>query len=732
MTQESSVGRPAPSLRPLLCPKSVAVVGASRNPASIGFRVLDGMLKAGFAGPVYPVNPRADAVLGRAAYPSVRVVPGPVDLAVITTPRDAVLPVLEDCAAHGVRAVVVITAGFAEVGPDGRELQERIVRLLNDSRMRMVGPNCLGLINADAAVRLNASFSPIFPAAGPVAMSSQSGAVGLAALGAAGRYGMGFSTFVSVGNKADVSGNDLLEYWEQDEATRVILLYLESFGNPRRFARIARRVGRTKPIVAIKSGRSKAGGRAAGSHTAALAAREVAVDALFHQSGVIRVDTLEELFDVAIVLANQPLPAGPRIAVVTNAGGPGILAADAAEACGLQVPPPTPALRARLGGILPSAAGLSNPIDMIATATPEQFRATIDAVLQSGEFDALLVEYVDVGMFPLDAITTGIRGGVDDAARAGAKPAPVLGCLMTAEGTPARTLPGPRPMPLFAFPEPAVRALGHAARYAEWKSQPPGTTPGDATEFAAAGHLFRAALADRGPGWLTADECRRALRDAGFRLPGGGTAVTDDQAVTLARSVGYPVALKLSSRSLLHKTEVGGVRLDLMDDAAVKAAFEDIRRRAEQAGPAGAFEGVIVQPMIRDAVEVVLGMTHDPAFGPLIMFGLGGIHVELLADVCFRITPLTDRDAAEMVRSIRGVRLLEGYRGHPRADIAALEQLLLRLSGLVEAVPEIQELDLNPVMALADGYAIVDARIRVGPPVNGPAPVPSPGSPASS
>lgn len=669
----------------------------------------------GFRGPIYPVNPRATVLEGTRAYSSIREVPAPVDLAIIATPRDAVLQTVEECAASGVLAVIVITAGFAEIGDEGRRLQDQLLDTVRRHGLRMVGPNCLGVINADPAVRLNASFSSVFPDAGRIAMSSQSGALGIAALAAANRFGIGFSTFVSVGNKADVSGNDLLEYWEQDPQTAVILLYLESFGNPRRFARVARRVSRSKPIVALKSGRSIAGGRAAGSHTAALAAKEVAVDALFHQTGVIRVETMEELFDVASLMAQQPLPRGPRVGIVTNAGGPGILAADACESAGLQVPALSDALKARLATFLPCASGLANPVDMIASATPEQFRQAVVAVMTSGEIDALIVEYISVGIVKTDDIAAAIQSGVGQARLAGAPHVPVAACFMTESKPPSPSLDGRESIPRFAFPESAARALGFAARYADWRSRPIGPAPDFGATLAPAGQFCLQALQRHGPGWLSADEARELLQAAGFQIPPGGTARTEDEAVSLADRIGYPVAAKLSSRVILHKSDVGGVRLDLNSPTEVRDAFLTIRRHVEHTGAVGAFDGVLIQPMVRDAVEVVAGMVGDPQFGPLIMFGLGGIHIEILADVRFRIAPLTDRDASDLVRSIRGFRLLEGYRGHPRCDIASIEGLLLRLSGLVESVREIAEIDLNPILALADGngYAIVDARIRL-------------------
>jgi acetyl coenzyme A synthetase (ADP forming)-like protein len=711
----------AASLRPFFQPRSVAVVGASRDPGSIGHGILEALVMNRFQGPVYPINPRAAVVGCIRAYPSVRQLPEPVDLAVIAVPRDVVMSVVDDCAARGVRALVIITAGFAEVNAEGRELQKNLVEKVRGYGMRMVGPNCMGLVNTDAAVRLNASFSPVFPPPGRVAMSSQSGALGLAILGAANRLGVGLSTFISVGNKADVSSNDLLQYWEEDTNTDVILLYLESFGNPRRFVRIARRVSRRKPIVAIKSGRTKVGGRAAGSHTAALAANELAVDALFRLTGIIRADTLEEMFDLAAALGNQPLPRGRRVGIVTNAGGPAILCADACAAGGLVLPEFTAATRTRLGQALPAAASVANPVDMIASATAEQYAQVVEIVLTCGEVDALIVIYIPVGLGKPETVIAGVRAGAAKALAAGVGDKPVLGCLM-AEPQMQSNLPaleaGLKRVPCYAFPEAAGRVLSKMAAYADWRAQPPGLIPDfDDLDLPAAQEICRKALAERGSDWLSAEETRAVLTAVRLPVAAGGVATTADEAAELATRLGFPVAVKLASRQLVHKTEVGGVVLNLPDAAAVRRAFDKIRDHLAQTNQLAAMDGVVVQPMIAGGVEVMVGVAQDPLFGPLLAFGLGGVLVEVLADVCFRVTPLTDRDASEMVRGIRGYRLLQGYRDHPPADVEAIQELLLRVSRLVEDIHEIREIDLNPVMALAPGQGcrIVDARIGIGP-----------------
>lgn len=704
------------SLRPFFNPQAVAVIGASRDPKSIGYRLLEALITNRFRGPIYPVNPQAAEIAGVRAYPSLRAIPGPVDLAVIAVPRDAVMSVVDECADKGVRALVVITAGFAEVGAEGAARQQQLVEKVRQHGMRMIGPNCFGLLNTDPTVQLNATFTSLFPPPGRVAMSSQSGAIGLATLAGARRYHLGLSSFVSVGNKADVSTNDLLQYWEEDPATDVLLLYLESFGNPRRFARIARRVSRRKPIVAVKAGRTQSGRRAAGSHTAALAASDVAVDALFHQAGVIRAETLEHMLALAAGLSAQSLPSGRRVGIITNAGGPAILCTDACEAGGLVVPELSARTKTTLAAFLPSAAALNNPVDLIASATPDQYRQAIETLLTSDDIDALIILYMSVTVADTAGIAQGIQAGIVNGRKAGAKTTPVLIGWM-AEGDLNRVFALPtETIPTYSLPESPAVVLGKAAGYAEWRQQSIGMVPDfHDLDLPAARTICATALSQRGAGWLTTEETRSLLSAIHLPVQSGGVARTADETVALARKIGYPVAVKLASHRIVHKTEMGGVQLNLSDDQAVRGAFESIRTRLLQNNQLEAMEGVLVQPMVAGGMEVMVGVTHDPLFGPLIAFGLGGIHVEILGDALFRITPLTDRDASEMVRGIKGYRLLTGYRGHPSADIAAIEDILLRVSRLVEEIPDISELDLNPIFALGpgEGCRIVDARIRL-------------------
>jgi acetate---CoA ligase (ADP-forming) len=699
------------AIRAFFEPRSVAVVGASRRRGTVSGELFHNLLAAGFNGPVYPVNPKAEVVQSVLAYKSVLDVPGPVDLAVLALPAPYVVEAAGECAAKGVRGIVVISAGFAETGPKGAQRQRELLKVCRQAGMRLIGPNCLGIVNTDPEVGLDATFGPIVPLPGRVGFLSQSGALGLAIIDYANALGLGLSSFVSVGNKADISSNDLLSYWEQDDHTDLVLLYLESFGNPRKFARIARRVARTKPVLAVKSGRSAAGARATSSHTGALvAASDVTVDALFHQAGVIRTDSLGELFDVASLLANQPVPAGRRVGIVTNAGGPGIMCADACAAGGLEVVQLSPRLQASLAEGLPAEAAVANPVDMLASAPAEHYRRTVELVAASGEVDAVIAIFIP----PLPADTAAVARAVAEAAAA-AGAVPVLSVVMSAHELPAGADGGGQRLPRYQFPEDAARALVRAAEYGSWRQRPQGEVPRlpEARSDEAAA-VLAAALAD-GPGgrWLGPDEVARLLACYGVPVAEWRLAGSPEEAGAAANVLGGPVALKAVAPGLVHKTETGAVRLGLAGAEAVQAAA--VEMAAAVAGEGYTVDGFLVQRMVGEGVELLVGVVHDASFGPVIACGAGGTAVELLKDVAVRITPLTDVDAAEMVRSLQTFPLLEGYRGAPKADVAALEDLLLRVSALVEAHPTIAELDCNPVKVLPEGVVAVDARVRVEP-----------------
>jgi len=705
-------------------PRSVAVIGASRTRGTIGAAIFHNLISRGFEGPVYPVNPGADVVGSVRAYPSIEEVPGDVDLAIIVVPAVHVLDVLEACGRKGVRAAVVISAGFKESGAEGRAREQALVECARRYRMRLVGPNCLGVINAEPEVSLDATFAPAWPPHGQVAFSSQSGALGLAILDMAKTLNIGISHFISVGNKADVSGNDLLEFWEEDPGTRIILLYLESFGNARRFIEIARRVTRKKPVVAVKSGRSAAGARAASSHTGSLAGPDAAVDALCRQSGVIRTDTMEELFDVAMLLAHQPVPRGHRVGIVTNAGGPGIMASDACEGHGLVVPALAEDTLEALRAFLPPEASTRNPVDMIASATPESFERAVQLLACDPNVDAVLAIYVPpIVTRPLDVAQAIVRGA--DAAAAAARekgelPKPMMSCFLGSHGVPEglQSLQEGN-IPSYAFPEAAAIALARAVRYGAWLAAPAGIVPElDNVDPARARAAIERAL-DREAGseattWLRPAELLEVLEAYGLRVVQSAHARTVEAAVEAATRIGYPVVIKLESDTITHKSDVGGVVLDVRNETEVRRAFADIERKLDELGRRGEMHGVSVQQLIKGGVEAIVGVTSDRGFGPLLMFGLGGVYVEVLKDVAFRIHPLTDRDAAGLVREVRGYPLLEGYRGQPPGDTAALEDVLLRVSRLVGDLPEIQEMDLNPLKVLAPGSGCIAVDARIG------------------
>jgi acetyl coenzyme A synthetase (ADP forming)-like protein len=702
----------AASLMPLFVPESVAVIGASANPDSIGGKLFSNLLFTGFSGPIYPVNPNAKVINSIRAYPSIMEVPERVDLAFVVVPQRMVVEVARQCAAAGVRGLVVISAGFSEVGPDGAVAERELLDVTRDAGMRMIGPNCMGLLNTAPSVNLNGTFAPVYPPVGNVAMSSQSGALGIAILDYATTNSIGISQFVSVGNKADISGNDLLLSWEDDPQTDVITLYLESFGNPRKFSRIARRVGRKKPIIAVKSGRSAAGSRAASSHTGALASSEVAVRELFRQAGVIRVDTIEELFDAANLLANQPVPEGRRVGIVSNAGGPGILAADALEANGLGLPEFSEGLQARIGEALVAEASTRNPVDLIASGGPIEFEHAMNQMLASGEIDALMAIYVPTSPDGASGVAEAMRR-CQEAYEGGI---PLLSVFMQA-GRGADLLaggPGARSIPAYTFPEAAALALSRAARYGEWRRKVPGIegrlAPEQIRNVRQIVDDVIVGVGEEGA-WLDPRAVDALLEAAGFPRPRSAMVATVEEAVAAASDIGRAVVLKVVSEAALHKSDVGGVALDVTGEEAIRSAYGRVTSAVSD------YDGVLVQEYLPGGHEVLVGMTQDPNFGPLVVFGLGGIYVELLGDVAFRIHPIDDVGVDEMIREVKGFRLLEGYRNQPPGDLDALKETLLRVSGLISAVPELVEMDMNPVKVGEPGLgvSVVDARMRLEP-----------------
>lgn len=696
------------ALDAILKPRSIAVIGASRMSDTIGHQIFANLLRHGFAGTVYPINPNATSIQSVRAYPDVGSLPERPDLAVVVVPKDRVLGVVEGCGEAGIPGLVVISAGFREVGGAGVDRERRLVEIVRQYGMRMVGPNCMGVLNTDPTVSMNATFAPAMPPHGRAAFVSQSGALGVSVLDHAAEYGIGISQFVSVGNKPDVSGNDLLEQWEHDPAVGVILMYVESFGNPRRFLDLASRITRTKPIIVVKSGRSKVGARAASSHTGALAASDVAVDALLTQAGVLRAESIEELFDMAMAFSGRPLPRSSRTAIVTNSGGPGILAADALETRGLELVELEPATIARLKPLFPEEASIRNPLDMIASATAAHYRTALDAVLSDPNVDSALAVFLPLLSVRQQDIAESI---VAVAAKHGQKP--VLAVLMGSEGLPqGRAELHAAGIPAYVFPESAARGLAALRRQRERVARPLLTPPVvQVDRERAARALWRAGSG--GGGKLGELEALELVAAYGIPTVGTRLVASPEEAARAATAIGLPIALKVVSPNVVHKSDVGGVRLGLETPVEVATAAAEMLNTVARAAPQARVAGLLVQQMVSGGRETIVGMSRDPSFGPLLMFGLGGVYVEALHDVVFRIAPIHALDAHDMVHAIRALPLLEGVRGAPPVNFAALTDVLLRISQLAMDHPEITELDVNPLLAFPGGVKAVDARVLV-------------------
>lgn len=699
----------ANALRRVLYPRSVAVIGASRNPSSVGAAVVRNLVASGFRGPVYPVNPAATLIQDLPCYPKVEAIPGPVDLAVIAVPATRALEVAEECGRKGVQALVMLTAGFREVGGEGATRQSELVRICRQNGMRLIGPNCIGVINTDPAAPMNATFGPVVPPAGRVGLATQSGALALAAIDFTAARDVGFSSVVSMGNKADISGNDLLGYWHTDPRTDVILLYLESFGNPRKFGRFARSIGRTKPIVALKSGRSSVGARATASHTGALlAASDVTVDALFRQAGVVRTDTLDEMLHVADLLVHQPLPAGRRVAVVTNAGGPAVMCADTCEAHGLELPALSAATQARLRQLLPPEASVVNPVDMLAAATADHYRQVVHIVAEDPNVDSVIAIFLPPLVTRPEDVARSLVDAVDDSGNT----RPVLAVFMSTGRVPELSNAAGRRLAGYHMPEPAAIALAHAVQYAEWRARPEEAPPELPTINRQEAALLIAEALQRGGGWLPPQDVRRLLTLYGVPTVEERVVTSPAEAAAAAAEMRAAVALKVVAQGVLHKSDVGGVKLNLKGQQAVTRAAETIWRSVQQA-VGHEPSGLVVQRMAPTGVEMLVGMVNDPQFGPTIACGAGGTLAELQKDVAVRLSPLTSGEAASMLRELRTYPLLTGYRGAEPCDVAALQDVLLRVSALAEDHPNVAELDCNPLIVSAAGAMVVDARVRI-------------------
>ncbi len=717
----------------LFRPRRVAVIGASRNPGSVGNQVLQNIIDGGFTGSVFPVNPHAESIHSVKCYPSIAEVPDPVDLAVVCVPAPSVLEVARSCADGGVRAIVVITAGFREIGPVGAERERALRDLCRAHGMRLVGPNCMGVLNALPDVRLDATIAPNFPRPGPVAFLSQSGAMGVSIIDHAVDLNLGLSMFASIGNRADVSGNDLLAYWENDPDTKVVLMYLESFGNPRKFVPMVRRMSRTKAVLCVKAGRTAEAAKAASSHTGALAGADVAVDALMEQTGMLRVDTVRALFDVAQALTTQPLPPGDRIAIVTNAGGPAVLAVDFLVGRGLGLARLSDETQARLREFLVPEASVANPVDMVASAGAKEYGLALPLVMADPGVDMVIAIFVP----PVHVNATDVASAIFGAARGATKP--VFGCFMAREKVVEAMVQEGGGFPVYTYPEEAVRVADHLVRLKRLREDDPGQpetfddidhdriravlSAGEPVESpsaedlppeTAAPLLFAHGIDQRGR-WLPIGDAFRILDAAKIPVPPFRQVATPEEAVQAAHELGTPVALKLDGEAFLHKSDVGGVALHLDGDDTILGAAFRLTSLAERHAP-GAPHRLLVQPMVEGGVEVVMGARADPVFGPVIMVGLGGIHVEVMKDVRFGILPLTRRLAERMLRRLKAWPLLVGARGGRPVDLDALETALLRFAALVDEHPEILELEMNPIVARPDGVLAIDARVRVGRP----------------
>lgn len=695
----------ADRLDPIFNPKSVAVIGASRTKGKVGYAILHNLIANEYQGTIYPVNPNADSVHSIKTYPSVLEVPDPVDLAIICVPAETALEVVGQCVEKGVRGLVVITAGFREIGGIGEERERKLRDLVRKHGMVMVGPNCMGVINTNSTVQLNATFAPTPPLRGGISFLSQSGALGVAILDHARNINVGFAKFASLGNKADVSGNDLLTSWEDDPDTKIILLYLENFGNPRNFAVLARRISKKKPLIAVKSGRTEAGSRATVSHTGALGGSDIAAEAVFAQTGVIRAYSIEELFDYAMAFARQKPPKGKRVAIVTDAGGPAIMCTDALIQEGMELATLKRETIESMRHWAPAEASLTNPVDLIAAAGPEEYRKALDAVLADDHVDAAIAIYVP----PIVAFEVDVARAIWEAAARHDKPV-LCNFLGRSQESPGFVELVQHKIPSYLFPESAAKTIATMFRYGEYLKRPEGTFREFEVDRGVAKRALSAAKAE-GRARLTEVEALDLLAAYGFSAAKTRLVKDAEEAATAAREIGFPVVLKAVGEGLVHKTEKKAVAVDLRDEEVLEGELAKMEKRLQKAKVA--VTGFLVQEYVRGGRETFLGMTRDKVFGPLLAFGLGGVYVEFLKDVAWGLAPITDEDAKRIVRSVQTFPLLEGVRGEKGSDVPAVEECLLRLSQLVVESEAIREVDLNPLFVLEKGKGckIVDARV---------------------
>jgi len=690
----------------LFSPKSIAVIGASNRQGSVGRAAFTNILLNEYTGTVYPVNPKEHSISGVRAYPSVLDLPETVDLAVVIVPAPIVPSIVEESGRKGVKGLVIISAGFKEVGPDGAELERQVFSIAQKYSMRMIGPNCLGVINADPTVRLNASFASGMPVEGSIAFASQSGALGEAVLDYASGENIGFSKFISMGNKADVNENDILEYLRTDSMTKVILLYLEDIVDGRKFVDTVSRVTEEKPIIAVKAGVSPEGAKAASSHTGALAGSDEAYNAILKQSGVIRVESIIDLFDYARAFAKQPLPRGNRVAIITNGGGPGIMATDASVKYGLQIAQFSDITKNKLRAGLPKEASVNNPIDLIGDAQADRYELAMGA-LSDDNVDCSLVLLTPQAMVDLKKVAETI-------ASVGPKSGKTILASLLGLGdvTPAVGVLESNGVPNYSFPESAVRALAAMSEYKQWIERPRTQVKHFEVDLVQARKIIARAK-QAGLTNLSQTDALSFLGAYGLPVIKTELAKTRQQAVTLAKKIGLPVVMKIVSPDVVHKIDVGAVKLDLNSEQDVGKGFDEIIKNVEASTPGARIEGVLLQNYVTGGTETIIGIHRDPKFGPLLMFGLGGIYVEAYRDVSFRLAPIRELSARNMIQQIRGGKILEGFRGQPPRDVEAIAECIERLSQLAMDLEDVLELDVNPLLAFEKGCKAVDARVII-------------------
>ena len=693
----------------IMKPKSIAVVGASTKPKTIGSEIMQRLRDYKFNGNIYPVNPKGGIIEGFQAYSSIAEIPGEVDLAVIVVNAKFVLDTIDQCNAKGIKGLCIITAGFKETGKEGAEMEKQLLAKVQEYGMRCVGPNCLGVLNTNPDVMMDATFAESLPVRGDIGFVSQSGALGGGILNILKDLNLGFAQFVSIGNQADINAETMLEYWENDDDVKQILLYMESIQNPANFRKLATRITKKKPILALKAGRSAAGASAASSHTGSLAGADKAAAALLNQSGVIREFSLKNLFANAKAFSNCPIPKGNRVAIITNSGGPGIMATDAICESGMEMAKITDETKDKLRSFLPSAASVKNPIDMIASAPIEHYTQTLETVIADENVDMIMVIYLPfLGLKDIDVA----KALMEIKAKNPTKP--ILGVFMTTSEFFTAISEMDVNMPFYMYAEEAAEALARLDQQRQWMEKPVGKTPCYDVDKAKVEAILRASI-NEGRDQLTTLESIDVLQAYGIRACKYGLATNEQEVVNLGNSIGYPVVMKMTSKTTSHKTDVGGVVVNIRSEEQLRNEYKGLLERLEAKGLIDGLEGVIIQEMVKGNREMVCGIATDPQYGPMMMFGLGGVFVEALKDVTFRIAPLTDIDASEMVRSVKAYKLLQGARGTKPAQIEQIEETLLRLSQLVNDFKFIDELDINPLLiseATGEGIA-VDGRIKV-------------------